>query len=317
MPVSPALGAYNPASSPQAPTPASRTTHDARSLGLDRVARSSGACDIARCPRRGAPPGDDRHALRASLARATRSEDLIVADGLRVGRVLPWGSVALYRPDPAAPLRHRLLELDPQGRSRSCSTARSGVELRAAWVSLADGSAVGVLPGGAQHPLWGRVGPPRPHGAGPRSRHADPGGRRRLARRRSHPPRRRARPAARRRRRRVAECPRGAGARPGTARAPVSRAVPDRTALLEPHRVVSLRRGRGRPRAVRGGRRGSVRARRVRGSGGRLAACAPRAAHPAGWARRPAPGRRRTRGLAGPRLPPARIPTTSTIPSAT
>ena len=98
---------------------------------------------------------DDRHALRATLARALRSDDMIVADGLPVGRVLPWGSVALYRPDPAAPLRRRVLELDPQGRITVVLDRAPGGELREAWVSLPDGSAVGLIPGGAQHPLWG------------------------------------------------------------------------------------------------------------------------------------------------------------------
>jgi hypothetical protein len=99
--------------------------------------------------------GDDRQALRASLARAARSGDLIVADGLQVGRVLPWGSVALYRPDPAAPLEHRLVELDPGGRITLVLERAASGELHAAWASLADGSAVGMLPGGARHPLWG------------------------------------------------------------------------------------------------------------------------------------------------------------------
>ena len=209
--------------------------------------------------------GDDRHALRATLARATRwrsGTDLIVADGLPVGRVLPWGSVALYRPDPAAPLRHRVLELDPQGRdhgrAQSCARGRaprSVGEPRRRQRGRPDPRR------GASSPL-GSVGPPRSRGAGPRARAAHRGGGGRLERRRSHSSRRRAGPAARRRGRRAAERPRGAGAGPGTARAPVSRPVSDRAALLEPHRVVSLRRGRRRPRAVRGGRRG----RRSRGA---------------------------------------------------
>ena len=99
--------------------------------------------------------GDDRRALRASLARAARSGDLIVADRLLIGRVLPWGSVALFRPDPGAPLRHRLLELDSRGRITVVLDREPGGELRAAWVTLANGGVVGVLPGGAQHPLWG------------------------------------------------------------------------------------------------------------------------------------------------------------------
>jgi hypothetical protein len=94
-------------------------------------------------------------ALRVTLARATRADDLIVADGLAVGRVLGHGSVALYRPDPAAPLRHRLLEVDPRGRVTTVLKRGARGELHEAWVRLADGSAAGVLPGGAHHPLWG------------------------------------------------------------------------------------------------------------------------------------------------------------------
>ncbi len=103
--------------------------------------------------------GDDRQALRAVLARATRTvartDDLIVADGRAVGRVLPHGSVALYRPDPAAPLQHRVLELDPRGTVTVVLNRGPLGELHEAWASLADGRAVGVLPGGSHHLLWG------------------------------------------------------------------------------------------------------------------------------------------------------------------
>ena len=252
--------------------------------------------------------GDDRHALRATLARAMRSDDMIVADGLPVGRVLPWGSVALYRPDPAAPLRHRVLELDPQGRITVVLDRAPGGELREAWVSLADGSAVGLIPGGAQHPLWG---------ASDRLVHAAPG--------RAPEPLTVAGAVAWRAVDLIppvaepGRLPAGAGGAllnvlaalaHDQGRPALRYRGPFPTeqlfwSLTESFRFVG---GPGRPRAVRGGRRGNVRARRVRGSGGRLAARAPRAAHPPGWARRPAPGRRRTHDLAGPRLPPARVP---------
>jgi hypothetical protein len=102
---------------------------------------------------------DDRRTLRARLARATQTAGpagaLIVADGLAVGRVLPHGSVALYRPDPSAPLRYRVLELDPRGAVTVALNRDPRGELRDAWVRLADGSAVGVVPGDANHPLWG------------------------------------------------------------------------------------------------------------------------------------------------------------------
>jgi hypothetical protein len=103
--------------------------------------------------------GDDRRTLRAHLARAMRAAgpagDLILADGLAVGRVLPYGSTALYRPDPAAPLRHRVLELDPSGAVTVALNRAPRGELREAWVSLADGGGIGMVPGGAHHPQWG------------------------------------------------------------------------------------------------------------------------------------------------------------------
>jgi hypothetical protein len=100
----------------------------------------------------------DRQALRAALGRATRggpAGDLIVADGRALGRVLGHGSVALYRPGPAAHLESRLLEIDPGGAVVAALDRDTRGDLRAAWVSLGDGSGAGVLPGGAHHPLWG------------------------------------------------------------------------------------------------------------------------------------------------------------------
>ncbi|HEX2499846.1 MAG TPA: hypothetical protein VHO73_00215 [Methylomirabilota bacterium] len=103
--------------------------------------------------------GSDRETLRAMLPRATRATtsagDLLVADGRAVARVLTYGSTALYRPDPAAPLEHRVLEVD-SGRTVTAVLNR-GVrgELHEAWVGLADGGVAGILPGGARHPLWG------------------------------------------------------------------------------------------------------------------------------------------------------------------
>jgi hypothetical protein len=100
----------------------------------------------------------DRHALRAALERAARAApagDLITADGRAFGRVLPHGSVALYRPDPDAPLRDRLLEIDPDGRVATVLRRDRHGDLQAVWVALGDGGSVGLLPGGAEHPLWG------------------------------------------------------------------------------------------------------------------------------------------------------------------
>lgn len=101
----------------------------------------------------------DRQALRAMLVRATRTTapagDLIVADGRAVGRILTHGSAALYRPDPAARLEHRVLDIDRRGTVTAVLNRGPRGELREAWVSLADGGAAGILPGGSHHPLWG------------------------------------------------------------------------------------------------------------------------------------------------------------------
>src|SRR4029453_5225943 len=103
--------------------------------------------------------GSDREALRAALARATPTVspggDLFVADGQPVGRVLPHGSVALFRPDPSAPLAHRLLEVDPRATVTAVLNRGPQGRLRDLWVTLANGDSAGVLPGGAHHPLWG------------------------------------------------------------------------------------------------------------------------------------------------------------------
>jgi hypothetical protein len=100
----------------------------------------------------------DRHALRAALTGAPAAVSpgaLIGADDQAVGRVLPHGSVALYRPDRRAPLAHLLLEVDPGGRVTTAVSRDRRGGLEALWISLGDGSAVGLLPGGADHPLWG------------------------------------------------------------------------------------------------------------------------------------------------------------------
>ncbi len=102
----------------------------------------------------------DRHALRAALAgtpaaAAVSPGDLIGADGQAVGRVLPYGSLALYRPDRRAPLARLLLEVDPGGRVTTVVSRDRRGDLEALWIALGDGSAVGLLPGGADHPLWG------------------------------------------------------------------------------------------------------------------------------------------------------------------
>jgi hypothetical protein len=99
----------------------------------------------------------DRETLRAALRGASRipGGDLIVAAGQPVGRVETHGTVVLYRPDPAGRLEHRLLEVDPGGVVTAAFNRDSGGTLRGAWVALLDGRVAGLLPGGADHPLWG------------------------------------------------------------------------------------------------------------------------------------------------------------------
>ena len=103
--------------------------------------------------------GGDRESLRAALARATRTAsagaDLIVADGRPVGRILAHGSVALYRPEAAPSLVHRVLEVDSRAQVTTVLNRGPQGKLREMWVTLADGDAVGVLRGNAHHPLWG------------------------------------------------------------------------------------------------------------------------------------------------------------------
>ncbi|MBI2468246.1 MAG: hypothetical protein HYV62_10600, partial [Candidatus Rokubacteria bacterium] len=114
--------------------------------------------------------------LRGELSEATlveRSGETAIMRGDRLlGVVRPYGSVVLYVapiPAPAWPTpgfsplwrpltvsaRQRLLELDRGGRvTLAIQRDRQGA-LREAWVRNMDGALLGVLPGGAQHPLWG------------------------------------------------------------------------------------------------------------------------------------------------------------------
>ena len=183
-------------------------------------------------------------ALRVALARATRTDDLIVADGLAVGRVLGHGSVALYRPDPAAPLRHRLLEVDPRGRVTVVLNRGARGELHEAWVSLRGRQRGRRSARRRASPPVGALGPPRSRNLWRRSDDAHARRGRLLERRGPDSARRRAGPASLRRGRRAAERPRGARVGPGPARAALPRPVSDGAALLEPHRVLSLWSGR-------------------------------------------------------------------------
>lgn len=99
---------------------------------------------------------DERQALQSSLRRAIwTSSTRLVADGRPVGRLLPHGSVALYRNDPSASLGLRALEVDPRGVVTAALARGPRGDLREAWLGLMDGSAIGLVPGGARHPLWG------------------------------------------------------------------------------------------------------------------------------------------------------------------
>jgi hypothetical protein len=101
----------------------------------------------------------DRTALEAALPQMTPGRagggEALVAGGTPVGRILPFGSIVLYRLDPVAPLRHRILEVDGGGRAVTAIERGPGGALRAAWLARGDGGEVGVVPGGARHPLWG------------------------------------------------------------------------------------------------------------------------------------------------------------------
>jgi hypothetical protein len=65
------------------------------------------------------------------------------------------GSATLYRPSTTAALEHCLLEVDPGGVVTAAFNRAARGDLREAWVTLADGAMVGLVPGQAQHPLWG------------------------------------------------------------------------------------------------------------------------------------------------------------------
>ena len=101
----------------------------------------------------------DRRALAAALARARRvaspAGDVIAAEGHPIGRILPHGSVVLYRPESATPLRDRVLDVDAGGTVTATFDRDPHGGLRAAWVTLARDEVIGLLPGDATHPLWG------------------------------------------------------------------------------------------------------------------------------------------------------------------
>ena len=210
--------------------------------GPDRLARPTSAGVLSgRAPR--ATPRRGRRGTRSARPSAgrRRRDDLIVADGLaggprprpRVRGALPARSGGSPSASPARSRPERPRDRRPQ--PRPAGRAPRGV-----------GQPRGRQRGrraarGRASPALGALRPPRSRGPGRRfdAAHARRG--RRLERRGPDSARRRARPPSARRGRRAAQRPRGAGVGPGPALAPVPRPVPDGAALLEPHRVVSLR----------------------------------------------------------------------------
>jgi hypothetical protein len=96
--------------------------------------------------------------LRADVAGAmlveTASGRVVIAGTRPLGRVQPFGSLVVY--DPVAPALHRrILSIDRRGRVTEALRREPGGEVREVWLRAKDGMAVGVLRGGATHPLWG------------------------------------------------------------------------------------------------------------------------------------------------------------------
>jgi hypothetical protein len=84
----------------------------------------------------------------ARVVGARRLTDLAAAPPV----VHPDGSVSLYLPGPR---RGRVLDVDVGGRLTLAIRRGPQGELGEAWARNVDGGWVGVLPGGAEHPLWG------------------------------------------------------------------------------------------------------------------------------------------------------------------
>jgi hypothetical protein len=107
----------------------------------------------------------DGWAADAARRNAVLSDPLVLRvldpdhlERLRAGTLpsvtAPYGSVSCYLPG-EGPLRHRLLELDRRGRVTLVIRRGPAGEFLAAWMPGTEGSVVGVLPGHADHPLWG------------------------------------------------------------------------------------------------------------------------------------------------------------------
>lgn len=97
--------------------------------------------------------------LRADLAEAVLVDaaggTLLVRGDRRLGRLLPHGSVALYAAPAGGAEPRRLLELDRLGGVHLAVRRDRDGALHEAWVRNVDGALLGVIAGGAEHPLWG------------------------------------------------------------------------------------------------------------------------------------------------------------------
>lgn len=102
----------------------------------------------------GGPPVEAIGALLDAEPGLRLDQDrLVTAGGRPVGRRLPHGSVILDHP--VAGPRARLVELDPDGRLVAVVRRTATGAFLGARVCRPGGPSVAVLPGGAQHPLWG------------------------------------------------------------------------------------------------------------------------------------------------------------------
>jgi len=98
----------------------------------------------------------DRETLGAALGGGLLiGGGRIVSAGRPIGRVETHGSVTLYRPGTTADLEHRVLEVDPGGAATAAFVRDGNGDLREVWLRLTEDHVIGLLPGGAEHPLWG------------------------------------------------------------------------------------------------------------------------------------------------------------------
>src|SRR5205814_57825 len=87
------------------------------------------------------------------LLELAEAGPVIVVRGRPVGRVLPHGSVVLDQPGVAPPAR--VVEMDRDGHVSALVRRDPRGRFEAARVRAGAGAVVAVLPGGADHPVWG------------------------------------------------------------------------------------------------------------------------------------------------------------------